>query len=219
MKPTSLDNPTPGPTAFATRLSEKVTERGFPSPSAWQKARPLRFDRDWRGENADALRTTEVRLLWAPECLYLHFHCQFRTITVFPDARADGWRYQLWDGDVAETFLQPDPSDPLVYTEFEVSPNGQWIDLAVSHGKIEELHSGLQRQVVMDEKSRWWTAQLAIPMKSLTAHFDPSVSWRSNFFRVEGQAEPRFYAAWSPTYSPSPNFHVPSAFGRLMFLP
>jgi alpha-galactosidase len=212
-----MENPQSTPTAFVARLTEKTDGEGFPSETVWNKAPSIQFDRDWQGENADPQRTTEVRLLWTPETLYIRFHCQYRTITVFADSRADGWRYELWDRDVAETFLQPDSSDPLIYREFEASPNGQWIDLAVAHGKIEELHSGLRRRVVMDEKTRTWTAEMALPMKSLTGQFDPKRSWRANFFRIEGEKEPRFYAAWSPTHSPKPNFHVPSAFGTLVF--
>jgi alpha-galactosidase len=217
MQATPLDDPRSTPGAVASRLTEKIDSEGFPPPSAWQKAPALHFDHDWKGENSDSLRATEVRLLWTPETLFLRFHCNYKNITVFPDARADGWRYELWDRDVAETFLQPDSSDPFVYREFEVSPNGYWIDLAVSHGKIEELHSGLRRRVVLDEKAKAWTAELAVPMKYLTTQFDPKAAWRVNFFRIEGEKESRFYAAWSPTYSPKPNFHVPSAFGTLSF--
>jgi len=211
------ENPGKLPTAVAVRLKEKTDSEGFPAKSDWQKAPAIRFDQDWKGENPDPLRATEVRLLWMPETLFLRFHCNYRNIFVFSDAREDGWRYELWDRDVAETFLQPDASDPLVYREFEVSPNDYWIDLAVSHGKIEELHSGLRRRVVLDEKAKTWTAELAIPMKYLTAQFEPKQSWRANFYRIEGETEPRFYSAWSPTYSPKPNFHVPSAFGTLVF--
>ena len=118
---------------------------------------------------------------------------------------------------MAETFLQADGSTAHIYKEFEVSPNGYWLDLAIANGKNEELRSGLRRRVVMDEKNRTWTAELAVPMKSLTQRFDPQQQWRANFFRIEGQAEPRFYSAWSPTYSPKPNFHVPEAFGTLVF--
>jgi len=205
------------PTAYALRLKGQPATDTFPPISAWEKAPAFHFDQDWQGQNPDPQRATEVRLLWTPETLFLRFHCNYRNIFVFPDARADGWRYELWDRDVAETFLQPDSSDPLVYREFEVSPNGYWIDLAVSHGKIEELHSGLRRRVIMDEKAKTWTAEMAIPMKFLTTQFDPKNSWRVNFFRIEGETEPRFYSTWSPTYSAKPNFHVPSAFGTLVF--
>jgi alpha-galactosidase len=217
MSPTSTDDPKITPTAVALHLTNKTDDHGFPLAADWEKATPFTFDQDWKGENNDPERATEFRLLWTMGTLYLRFHCKYKSIYVFPDARGDGWRYELWDRDVAETFLQPDWSDPFVYREFEVSPNGYWIDLAVSHGKIEELHSGLKRRVFLDEKARTWTAELAIPMKYLTATFDPRKSWKANFYRIEGNPEPRFYSAWSPTFSPKPNFHVPSAFGTLEF--
>jgi alpha-galactosidase len=217
MNITSRDNPKSTPTAVAVRLTDKTDTEGFPAKSSWEKAPSYRFDQDWKGENPDAQRATEVRLVWTSETLFLRFHCNYKSIFVYPDARADGWRNELWDRDVAEAFLQPDSSDPFVYREFEVSPNGYWIDLAVSHGKIEELHSGLRRRVVMNEKAKTWTAELAIPMKYLTTQFDQKHSWRANFYRIEGETEPRFYSAWSPTYSPKPSFHVPSAFGTLEF--
>ena len=217
MNPGAIENPPVQFIAFADRLREPVDSDGFPSAATWDKAPPLHFDHNWQGKNSDRQRATEVRLLWTADTLFLRFQCHYRSITVFPDARADGWRDKLWDRDVAETFLQPDASDPFIYKELEVSPNGYWIDLAVSHGHIEELHSGLRHRVVMDDKSRTWTAELAIPMERLTTDFDPKQAWRANFFRIEGEAEPRFYAAWSPTNTPRPNFHVPSAFGQLLF--
>jgi len=217
MKSASTDNPQGTPTAVAVHLTEKTDAEGFPARSAWKKAPAVHFDHDWRVENSDPQRATEIRLLWTPDSLFIRFHCNYRNITVFPDAREDGWRFELWDRDVAETFLQPDSSDPLVYREFEVSPNDFWIDLAVSHGTVEELHSGLRRRVVLREKAKTWTAEMALPMKYLTTQFDPKLSWRANFFRVEGKTEPRFYSAWSPTYSPKPDFHVPAAFGTLVF--
>jgi len=205
------------PTAHALRLGENVAADGFPELSCWEKAPAIRFDRDWRGANADSQRATEVRLLWNRETLFVQFVCRFRELHVFPDACPDGWRDQLWDRDVAEAFLQPDDLDPLIYKELEVAPNGYWIDLNLAHGEKEELRSGLRRRVWQDAQSKTWTAQLAVPMRSLTPAFDPQKSWRANFYRVEGRGEPRFYAAWSPTLTPQPNFHVPAAFGHLVF--
>ncbi len=92
-----------------------------------------------------------------------------------------------------------------------------WMDLDVFPGGISDLKSGMQRSVVLNEKSHSWAAELAIPMKVLTAHFDPAAVWRTNFYRIEGSKEPRFYMAWQPTNTPAPNFHVPSAFGKLRF--
>ncbi len=205
------------PTAHALRLKEKMGPAGFPEATWWEKTPAIRFEHDWRGEGADPQRATEVRLLWNDETLFLRFFARYRELHVFPDARADGWRDQLWERDVAEAFLQPDASDPRVYKELEVSPNGFWIDLNIAPGGKAELRRGLRRRVVQDAAARTWTAELGVPMRGLTAAFDPQRSWRANFFRVEGKAEPRFYAAWSPTMTPAPNFHVPEAFGHLAF--
>jgi alpha-galactosidase len=205
------------PTACALLIQGTVGTEGFPHRIWWERASAIRFDRDWRGEQEDSQRATEVRLLWNDQALFLRFSARYRELNVFPAARQDGWRDELWERDVAEAFLQPDPSDPLVYKELEVSPNGFWIDLNIGHGEKKEMRSGLQRRVVQDLTERMWTAELAVPMRSLTPAFDPKRSWRANFFRVEGKAEPRFYSAWSPTMTPAPNFHVPEAFGHLVF--
>lgn len=203
--------------AVAVRLTVPCDAEGFPRAASWGRAGLLQFNTDWQGKNADPERETEVRLSWTTEDLFLRFHARYRTITVFADAEANGRRDQLWDRDVAEAFLQPDRSHLRRYKEFEVSPNGFWIDLDIAPGEKHDLKSGLKRRVVLDEAKKIWTAELAIPMKCLVAKFDPAVAWRVNFYRVEGAGEPRFYSAWKPTGTPVPNFHVPEAFGELVF--
>lgn len=203
--------------AVAVQMAEPADAEGFPTRAAWELAAPLRFNSDWQGKNADPDRETEVRLLWTAETLFLRFRSNYGMITVFPDAAANGWRDQLWDRDVAEVFLQSDPSNLRQYKEFEISPNGYWIDLDIGPGEKHDLKSGMRRRVVLDEAVKTWIAELAIPMKSLVEKLDPTATWRVNFYRVEGPSEPRFYSAWQPTRTPVPNFHVPEAFGELVF--
>lgn len=204
--------------AVAVPLDDSL-DAGFPPSKAWRSAKPILFDSDWQGKNADPQRQTEVRLLWTYEVLYLKFLANYRHITVFDESDSNGRRDKLWDRDVAEVFLQPDPTQLRRYQEFEVSPNGFWIDLEIDNGKLRHLKTGMQRRVNIDEAKKKWTAELAIPMKSLTGHFDPASVWRVNFFRVEGPTEPRFYSAWQPSNTPQPNFHVPERFGYLKFEP
>ncbi len=185
--------------------------------AVWSQAKPVSFCADWQGKNADPERQTSVRAMWSPTTLYLRFECRYRDLYVFEEADPDGRRDHLWDRDVAEAFLQPDPAQARLYKEFEVSPNGFWIDLDISPGGLSNLKSGLWRSVWIDPKRKTWAAELAIPLASLTDHFDPSVVWHANFYRVEGPEPRRFYSAWRPTNTPEPNFHVPAAFGRLRF--
>jgi alpha-galactosidase len=92
-----------------------------------------------------------------------------------------------------------------------------WIDLEVFPGGIANLRSGMKSSVALNDNAHTWSAELAIPIKAITADFDPESEWRVNFYRVEGRQEPRSYLAWQPTGTPEPNFHVPSAFGRMKF--
>ena len=203
--------------AVVVQMTDPCDAEGFPKQSSWERALPVQFSADWQGKNPDAARETKVWLLWTAETLFLRFRARYRAITVFPDAEPNGRRDQLWDRDVAEAFLQPDWSNLRRYKEFEVSPNGFWIDLDIAPGEKQDLKSGLKRRVVLEQAKKVWIAELAIPMKCLVAKFDPAATWRVNFYRVDGSEEPRFYSAWRPTGTAAPNFHVPEAFGELVF--
>jgi len=227
----------PDNTIIATRVLTPVPLDASDSATDWQSASPIRFSSDWRGEAPDSAQETEVRALWSPEMLYLRFACKYRDLFVFEDSDANGRRDHLWDRDVAEAFLQPpdaipgavgefknageqtSPDGRKFYKEFELAPNGMWIDLDISPQGLADLKSGLTRSVVVVEERKTWIAELALPMRALTRNFDPNESWQVNFYRVEGKTEPRRYMAWRPTHTPQPNFHVPEAFGLLTFRP
>jgi len=175
------------------------------------------FCRDWRGEDLDPQRQTEAQVLWSDDRVFVRFACRYRTLDVFSDADANGRRDELWDRDVAEVFLQPDRFGKKYYKEFEVSPNGLWLDLDISPAGKTHITSGMCSRVALDEHARVWTAELAIPIAAITEQFDPVRSWRVNFFRCEGRDPERFYSAWQPTETKMPNFHVPQKFGLLRF--
>jgi alpha-galactosidase len=201
----------------ATYIDHEIRLDAAHPAAEWQRATPVIFSWDWQGKNPDPARQTQVRLLWSERTLYLRFECRYRQLFVFEDSDPSGRRDHLWDRDVAEAFLQPDPSRERYYREFEVSPNGMWIDLDIFPGGRSDLKSGMQRWVVVNPQLRTWAAELTIPMTALTAHFDPSKIWRANFYRIEGSKEPRAYLAWQPTHTPEPNFHVPAKFGTVRF--
>jgi hypothetical protein len=82
-------------TVVAMGLKEPLAAGELPSETAWSAGPPVRFSADWQGQNEDSQRETQVWLLWSRRSLYLRFDAKFRTITVFPDADADGRRDQL----------------------------------------------------------------------------------------------------------------------------
>lgn len=201
----------------AVKITEEIQLDSRNPASAWRLSEPVSFCSDWQGKNPDPGLETEVRALWSASDLYLRFACRYRDLYVFDDWNANGRRDHLWDRDVAEAFLQPEPSPERYYKEFEVAPNGMWIDLDINPSGLDDLQSGLARSVHVDEVTRVWAAELKLPFRSLVPEFDSSKVWRANFYRIEGQREPRQYMAWQPTFTPQPNFHVPEAFGTFRF--
>jgi alpha-galactosidase len=209
--------PAPVADVIAVRLRQPADANGFPVESEWQRSEPVQFCHDWRGENLDQHRSTEVRLLWTDDQLYLRFRCHYRSIHVFSDVGRGCRRDELWERDVAEVFLQPDRFGEKYYKEFEVSPSGQWLDLEITPQGLRHINSGMRSSVQVNETGNVWTADLAIPIPAITSAFNPAQSWRVNFFRCEGTEPERFYSAWQPTGTEKPNFHVPQKFGTLHF--
>jgi len=203
--------------AVAARLRTALESEGFPPDEAWDAATPVTFCSDWQGRLSEPGRETEVKLLWTPACLLVRFRARYRGIYVYPGGKSR--RDRLWLRDVAEVFVRPGSDDPRHYREFEVSPNGDWLDLEISPGRTAPLMCDLKCRATLDQGAGRWVADLAIPMTCLTREFDPREVWRVNFFRVEGAEPDRFYSAWRPTRSPQPNFHVPEAFGEMIFSP
>jgi alpha-galactosidase len=189
---------------------------GFPDRSAWMETQSVAFCSDWRAEHPDPMRQTTVRFLWSIDHLFVRFHCSYRELFVYEGSPSR--RDQLWLRDVAEIFIQPETEELRQYREFEISPNGDWLDLEISPGSKRTLFCDLKSRVALDQEQSVWTAEMAIPMNCLTTAVDPAETWRLNLFRIEGRDPKRFYSAWIPTYTPHPNFHVPEAFGALKFL-
>jgi alpha-galactosidase len=200
---------------IAAKLRTPPNSQGFPQVDSWMNAPAVSFSADWRGENPDPERETTARLLWSFDRLFFRFDCRYRQIFVY--AGGGSRRDELWLRDVAEVFICPESESPNRYREFEVSPNGDWLDLDISPDGKSVLFCDLKSNVVVDPVRRIWTAELAVPMNCLTASFDPGRTWRLNLFRIEGKEPNRFYSAWRPTCTARANFHVPEVFGSLHF--
>ena len=88
---------------------------------------------------------THIATLWTPGYVYFAFRCKYTALNLYDskDTSKDFW--QLWDRDVVEIFLNPQPEHMRHYYEFEVAPNNLWIDLEinVADGKLRATPSGI----------------------------------------------------------------------------
>ena len=191
------------------------------SHAEWNNVQPVRIDRYWSGEAAPTDRHAEARILWSSKALHIRFICnQGEPIVVSKTPQFLHKTMNLWDRDVCEIFIAPDPNVVERYFEFEAAPSGEWLDVAIhiTPEKREsdwEFHSGMTTAARV-EKDRVIIA-MRIPWNHWIHEPQKGERWRANLFRCVGSGAARGYLAWQPTRMPQPNFHVPQAFGSLFF--
>jgi hypothetical protein len=190
--------------------------------SLWESAEKILTDRYWSGEVAPVGRHFWTQLLWSDE----HFHIRFEANQTEPLVVSDkpnltSKTLGLWDRDVCEIFVAPDPKEYRKYFEFEVAPTGEWIDLGIHQmpDKREtdwDYKSGMESAARM-EKDRV-VMVIKVPFSSLGGAPKPGDRWMGNILRCAGGGETRGYLTWSPTKTPQPNFHKPEMFGEFQFV-
>jgi hypothetical protein len=206
----------PAPTAKAVRIDKDFDEAqidGELNEAAWQRAEPVALEYESRSYTARPEISTTVRLLWTDEWLYLSYECPYTKLTVFEPPQ-EKERLGLWDRDVVEAFIGSDTNSIRRYTEFEVAPTNEKLDLTLDLPERDfEWSSGFQSKTKISTNR--WTCEMRIPMKAL-AKTKPAAgeTWRLNLYRCD-RANNAFLA-WSPTLTSS--FHAPEKFGALVFV-
>jgi hypothetical protein len=188
----------------------------------WPVGRTVAIDRYWNGETAPLQRHCLACLAWTPSALCVRFHAtQEEPLIISADPVLDKKTIGLWDRDVCEIFIAPDASKPDEYFEFEVSPTGEFVDLAIGFLDGSRI-TNLEYSSGMSSATRFEENSIVIAMKLPWAAFGktPVVGdkWRGNLFRCVGKDPNRGYLAWQPTMTPEPSFHVPDKFGRFEFV-
>ena len=190
---------------------------------AWKRASLAKITTYWSGETAPKGRQFEARLLWSDTALYVRFDAsQSEPLVVSEKTNLTTKTIGLWESDVCEIFIAPDASLRNKYFEFEIAPNGEWIDLGI------EILASLERKTDLEYKSGMTSAAridndkvmmaIKIPFASLGRTPQIGDVWLGNLFRCVGKDPNRGYLAWRPTETPQPNFHVPEKFGEFLFV-
>jgi len=187
----------------------------------WAKAHAVQIDHYWSGEMAPAGRHAEARILWSKRALHIRFVCnQAEPLIVSATPQIAKKTIGLWDRDVCEIFIAPDPNVIERYLEFEVAPTGEWLDVALdlTTGKRESdwAFNSHMTAAARVENNRV-TMAMRIPWNHWIHEPQKGERWRANLFRCVGKDPGRGYLSWQPTRTPQPSFHVPQAFGWLVF--
>ena len=187
----------------------------------WQRCQPVTIAHLWSGEPAPVERHTEARICWSDEALHVRFvGNQHEPLVVSAEPKTDRKTLGLWDRDVCEIFIAPNPQEPSRYFEFEAAPTGEWVDLGIvlaPAGRLTDwdYRSGMSVSATVEETRI--KVLMSIPWSESIPKPNPKDLWLINLFRCVGPEAPDRYLAWRPTRTPEPNFHVSEAFGSLIF--
>ena len=225
------------PIAIVSRRAARdfVPDGNLDKP-VWQGAGKISFDRDWTGGKhfpqltldefrKDAQLRTDVLTLWTDKYVYFGFRCKYTVLNMYQGEDINKERWGLWDRDVVEVFLNPEPVNIHHYYEFEVAPNNQWIDLEINLDREPfndaAWNSKFEHATVIDERNHIWNCEMRIPIRAVSqAPLRAGALWRINFYRANGLGDDsvRHFLNWSPVLGDKANFHTPSRFGTIRFL-
>lgn len=189
-----------------------------PTSPFWSGSHPVYMEKDTFGQAVPGYRT-EVRTRWTKDNLYFLFICPYEQMHLKPAPNTRQETHELWNWDVAEVFIGSDFSDIKRYKEFEVSPQGEWIDLDVDlhkphHEEGWTWNSGFEAAARIDEKKHVWYAALRIPFSAIDARQPVSGNTlRLNLFRSQGPPGQQYDITWQAPMSKT--FHVPERFGLI----
>lgn len=189
-----------------------------PASSFWRGSLPVYMDSDAHGR-PDPKYRTEIRTRWTAENLYFLFVCPYEKLNLRPNPTTLAETNELWNWDVAEAFIGSDFKDIRRYKEFEISPQGEWVDLDIDldqphHEDGWKWNSGFQVSARIDEATHVWYGAMKIPYSAIDNRpAAPGNILRINLFRSQGPKSARHQIAWRAPMRDS--FHVPERFGTL----
>lgn len=207
-----------GPTIKGVWAEHDVALDTNPSSPFWRGAIPVFMDADSRGK-PDPRYRTEIRIRWTTQNLYLLYICPYEELHLKPNPQTSAETNELWNWDVAEAFIGSDFKDIKRYKEFEISPQGEWVDLDIDLNKPHHedgwtWNSGMEASARIDQAAHVWYGSMRIPYSAIDSR--PAAAGnvlRINLFRSQGPASARHAIAWQAPMSKT--FHVPERFGLL----
>jgi hypothetical protein len=131
----------------------------------WDRAHAVQIDRYWSGEAAPMGRAAEARILWSSKALHIRFVChQAEPLIISKTPQTAAKTKGLWDRDVCEIFIAPDPNAIERYLEFEAAPTGEWLDVAI-HWTPEKRDSDWEFHSHMTTAARIEKDRVTIAMR------------------------------------------------------
>lgn len=189
-----------------------------PTSSFWGGSEPIYMELNALGKIEPKYRT-EIRTRWTKDNLYFLFICPYEELNLKPNPITSAETNELWNWDVAEAFIGADFKNIKRYKEFEISPQGEWVDLDIDLDRQHDdsgwkWNSNFEVSSRIDRAAHVWYGAMRIPYAAIDSRPAATANTlRINLFRCQGPNSARHYIAWQAPMRES--FHTPERFGTL----
>jgi len=111
-----------------------------PDSDFWRNIKGVVIVNSILGGSVSHLRS-EVRSRWTQDYVYFLFIGSYQSLYLKPDPDTASETYRLWEWDCFEVYLGADFENINRYREFQMSPQGEFLDLDIDAAKSRPGHS------------------------------------------------------------------------------
>jgi len=211
------------------RATEPVVIDGIIDEADWAAAQSVGdFAFPWWKEGEK--EQTEVKMLWDDTFLYVSYRCNDMHIWA---EHYDTNSATCLD-DCVELFWNPSPGAGNRYNMFEINCIGNLLSVYYDADKNSDIKNRNSRIMVPHiaqtiqgtvnndaDTDSGWIVEMAVRFSDYPKLLNKTAPaagdfWRVGLNRCGGKTNEQF-SQWSPSHTPTPNFHVPQDFGKIVF--
>ena len=209
------------PSLFLSYQASKDPElTADPNSEFWKNIHGVFIEDSILGGSIPNLRS-EVRSRWTKDYLYFLFVGHYESLYLKSNPDTVSETYRLWEWDCFEVYVGADFENINRYREFQMSPQGEFLDLDIDASKPRPGHSderlwnsGMKVKARIDKIRKVWYGEMRIPIASIDKRPPQAGNeMRINLFSQDGQKPKRNFLAWQTTGVWNP--HKPEKFGKL----
>ena len=196
------------------KTKEKIKIDGKLDKKVWTKTRSVPMQFPW-GEKGDLKQSTAAKLAWDNKYLYVGFFADDKDIIAIDR----GVKGRVWEDDVVEIFINPDPKNNVFYG-FEVNALGYYYDFK-EHYKVKCYKKWVAKGIKVASyicKDRYFSVEIAIPFKCFGKKPKDNTVWKAGIYRIDYNKgrEPE-YSVWKRPSNKIPYYHRIRGFGNIIF--
>ena len=211
------------PVFFSYHANSNQEPTADAASAFWRDIKGVTIERSVLGPEMSQFRA-EVRSRWTTNNVYFLFIGQFEKLTLKAGPDTTNETYRLWEKDCFEVYLGADFEHTNRYREFQMSPQGEFLDLDIDstrprpgYNGEQAWNSGWKVKARVDETKKIWYGEMRIPIVAVDSRpAKVGNEMRINLYRQDGAPPNRDFLAWQPPGVWNP--HHPEKFGILRFV-